>query len=74
MVHYPYLDRERTERQHKFWSIRSTVFAVLEVMLASTLLILGVIFQLPMLAFTLGVAGTLALIALYMMRPFPREG
>ena len=71
---YPFPDRERTERQRHFWSVRSGVFAVLEVVLALGLLVLGVIFQAPLLAFMLGIVGTLSLIALYMILPFPREG
>ncbi len=73
MVHYPSLDRERTERLRKFWRIRSAVFAVLEVALATALLILGVIFRLPILAFAMTIAGTIALIALYRMLPSPSD-
>ena len=67
-------DRERLEQRRQFWSVRSSVFAVLEVILVMFLLVLGVTFRMPMMALALAMAGTLTLIVLYRMRPLPEEG
>lgn len=69
MSYYPLANREQQEQRRRFWGVRSTIFAVAEVILALCFLILGVVFNLPALALMLGIAGTLALMALYMMRP-----
>ena len=71
MVYVNPLERQREDERRRFWSVRSTIFAVLEVILALGLLVMGVAFRLPLLAFALGITGTFALMALYTMRPRP---